>query len=68
MPDQITFTCKKCGSKLLEVPSNPKPNDMVTCAGCGTRSRYAEVQAASIKAGKEAMAKALRDAFGKTRF
>lgn len=65
---QLGFKCPKCGSAGLKVVGNPKPNDMVTCGECGTNTRYAVVQASAIKASKEAHAKALRDAFKKTRF
>jgi transcription elongation factor Elf1 len=65
---QLGLKCPKCGSEGLKVVGNPKPNDMVTCGECGTNTRYAVVQASAIKASKEANAKALRDAFGKTRF
>jgi len=64
---QPGIKCPKCGSDL-KVVGNPKPNDMVPCAECGTNARYAVVQAAAVKASKEAHAKALRDAFKKTRF
>ena len=65
---QLGFKCPKCGSEGLKVVGSPKPNDMVTCGECGTNTRYAVVQASAIKASKEANAKALRDAFKKTRF
>ena len=65
---QLGFKCPKFGNDNLKVTGNPKPNDMVTCSECGTNTRFAVVQAAAVKAGKEANAKALRDAFKKTRF
>ena len=65
---QLGFKCPKCGSEGLKVAGNPKPNDMVTCGECGTNTRFAVVQASAVKASKEANAKALRDAFKKTRF
>jgi transcription elongation factor Elf1 len=64
---QLDFKCPRCGNDL-KVVGHPRPNDMVTCGKCGTNTRYAVVQAAAIKADKEANAKALREAFGKTRF
>jgi RNase P subunit RPR2 len=66
--DKITFKCAKCGRKDFNIPNNPKPNDMVTCRGCGATSRYADVQAATMKLGKEAVEKALRDGFKKAGF
>jgi transcription elongation factor Elf1 len=65
---QITFKCPKCGSRDLKVAGKPKANDMVTCGGCGTNTRYAVIQAAALKAGKDAAAKVLREAFKMPRF
>jgi uncharacterized Zn finger protein len=65
---ELAFKCPKCGSKDLKVTGKPKPSDMVTCGGCGTNTRYAVLQAAALKAGKEAAAKALRQAFKMPRF
>lgn len=56
------------GSQSFKCPSNPKPNDMVTCNGCGASSRYAEVQAAAVKKATEFAEKTVRDALKKAGF
>lgn len=68
MSDQITFKCSKCGSDEFEIPTNPKPNDMITCAGCGCTGKYGEVRKEAIKQSKEAVEKMLRDTLKKAGF
>jgi RNase P subunit RPR2 len=50
--DKITFKCRACGSAKFALPSNPRPDDVVTCSGCGATARYGDVQAATVKLAK----------------
>ena len=61
--DQIAFKCSKCGGTLFEKPANPKPTDLITCAGCGATSRYGDVQAAAVKLTKQEVQRAFTKAF-----
>ncbi len=66
--DSIKIQCSRCGSKLFEHPSDPKPDDMITCSGCGDSARYDAVREAAIEKGKEAITEALRDSLRKAGF
>lgn len=65
MESRLTFTCTKCGSDKFAIPSDPKPDDMVACAGCGGTARYADLQASAIKQAKELVQKSLSGLFRK---
>lgn len=60
--DRITFSCLACGSKDFKFPSDPKPDDLVTCAGCGATSRYEDVQKTALEQGQKAVVDMVRDA------
>ena len=61
--DTISFKCNKCGSKDFNIPADPQPDDMVSCAKCGVEiGRYADVQETLLKLAKEEVEKQLRDA------
>ena len=38
--ESIEFSCSSCGSKDFEFPTNPQPDDLVTCNGCGGQEKY----------------------------
>lgn len=61
--DTIEFSCASCGSKEFKYPENPKPDDMITCNGCGAQDTYAAIQAAAIEQAKNAVSKVLGDSF-----
>ena len=65
---KFTFQCSKCRSKAFDMPANPKPNDAVTCNGCGATSKYAVIQAAAIKQAKQAAEKTIRDSIKRAGF
>ena len=44
MSDLINLACSACGNEKFHQPTNPKPNDQITCAGCGAHSTYGELQ------------------------
>ncbi|WP_024590514.1 MULTISPECIES: hypothetical protein [unclassified Pseudoalteromonas] len=63
MSDKLKLICTACGSKDFEYPARPKPNDQVTCAGCGAASTYGELQAQAEKEAKKIL-----DGIGKNIF
>ena len=63
MTDQLTLKCSGCGSTQFEVPSTPKPADVIKCAGCGATIRYDALQRQAIDAGKDLVSNMFRDAF-----
>lgn len=60
--DLVTLKCGKCGSTRFELPKDPKPNDIVTCAGCKGQGTYNQVMASAKKAVAEDLKKALKKA------
>ncbi|MFZ4876820.1 ECs_2282 family putative zinc-binding protein [Janthinobacterium sp. Mn2066] len=65
MESNLTFTCASCGSGKFEIPSDPRPDDMVTCTGCGGAARYSDLQASAVKQAKEFVQKSLNGLFRK---
>ncbi len=62
-----TITCGKCRVPL-KGPSNPKPNDLLTCPQCGSQiETKAAVEQARKLIGAE-VEKTLKDAFRKAGF
>lgn len=61
----LPISCSACGSKEFRLPAEPQPDDVVTCNGCEKTWRYADLQAATREAAKEAIGKVFRDAFRK---
>jgi len=47
--ETVSIICSGCGSKGFEYPANPKPNDTVTCNGCGAQATYATILEAAEK-------------------
>lgn len=39
MGDTISISCSDCGSKEFIKPENPKPDDIISCKGCGASIR-----------------------------
>ncbi|WP_321419331.1 hypothetical protein [uncultured Desulfobacter sp.] len=39
----VEITCANCGGKDFEYPSDPQPDDVVTCTGCGASATYKEI-------------------------
>ena len=67
MPDAsfVQAKCSECGHELQD-PPGIKPDDILECGSCGTKiGRYADVVAALRGAAREAVNKAVYDAFGK---
>lgn len=65
---ELEIMCSCCRRKKFEIPANPKPNDMVTCARCGASARYKDIQASAVKQAEKAVEKSLRDALKKAGF
>ncbi len=65
MESRMKLHCASCGSDQFDIPSDPKPDDVVACAGCSGTIRYADLQASSLKQAKELVEKSLRDMFRK---
>lgn len=62
--DKITVRCWRCSSDKFQAPSaRPSAADTVTCAGCGARARYGDLQAEAVRLAKAHVQQALRDAF-----
>jgi hypothetical protein len=56
------FVCAECGSKEIQFPDNPQPDDMVICMGCGASNRYDEIQKIAAKLEQDAVTDIVRDA------
>lgn len=56
--------CAKCGSDDFIKPDDPKPDDHITCSGCGEITRWADVESEVVKAAE----KALKDQLAKAGF
>lgn len=67
MANDITFACLDCGSTEFVFPNDPpQDDDIISCNGCGKEiGRYADIQEATIEAGKAEVDKWVEDAFGK---
>lgn len=66
--DTIQFKCAKCGSDKFQFPSkNPRPDDVITCAGCGASGRYKDIQAEAMRQAKKEVEKIFKNAFKKWR-
>ncbi|MFA6986338.1 MAG: hypothetical protein WC213_09035 [Arenimonas sp.] len=52
----VTLKCAACGSDQFERPANPKPQDKITCKGCGATGTYGQV----IQAGKKQIVNKVR--------
>ena len=63
--ETIQFNCPKCGSNTFIKPDKLQPDDTITCAGCGTVTRWADFRAQVVEAAKEIAKKAFRDVLGK---
>lgn len=62
--DKITLRCAHCGSEQFEFPSSsPDPDDVIVCAGCGARGRYADIQAEALKLATKHIQNAVRQVF-----
>lgn len=62
--DKMTFKCSACGSTSFLKPDNPKPDDVIACAGCGATGRYADIQAAAVKIAKARLDKLVAEKLG----
>lgn len=61
MSTTLRFQCAKCGSDKFEIPDDPKPDDTITCAGCGAQGRYGDIQSSARRQAKNAVEKVLGD-------
>ncbi len=52
--------CTTCG-KQFKIPKNPKPNDIITCIGCGDTGRYSDIKSSAINQAKKLIEKQLGD-------
>ena len=48
MADDLQLVCAKCGSTLLDQPDEPKPEDVIACAGCGASATVHELATAAL--------------------
>lgn len=65
MSDSVSFKCANCGSKEFEIPSDPQPDDVITCVGCGAKGTYASIRDMAVSQAKDEIGKMFRDSFGK---
>jgi hypothetical protein len=63
--DNITLRCR-CGSTQFRLPnaSAPKPADVVTCARCGAKAQYGDLQKQAAELVKQELQKKLQSALG----
>lgn len=61
--DNISLKCSKCGSSSFKLPTDPKPDDMIVCAGCGATARYKDVQAQALDQASKFVEDLARDIF-----
>ncbi|OHV96196.1 hypothetical protein AKG95_15425 [Janthinobacterium lividum] len=66
MDSRLTFICDSCGSDKFAIPSDPKPDDMISCAGCGNAARYVDLQESAVKQAKELVQKTFAGLFRKS--
>lgn len=59
----IELKCAACGSKSFELPSDPQPDDFVSCAGCGAKARYEDLRIAAIEQAQKLAGEMLKDVF-----
>lgn len=63
----MTFTvrlrCLHCGSEQFIQPSDPEPDSVFTCSGCGRSSTLQALREQAVKAGEKLIADQLRDMF-----
>lgn len=57
----VTFTCKKCGSTVLETPDSPTDGSRVKCKSCGTDvGTWGELKRAAMQTVKESAQKEIK--------
>ena len=61
--DKISAKCSKCGGTQFSRPTDPGPDDKVTCVGCSASWRYADFHAEFGKASKEFLDKLVAERF-----
>lgn len=59
----ITLRCASCGSDQFQRPDHPKPEDEVTCAGCGATSTYGQIMKSAKEQVMDKVAADFRKAF-----
>lgn len=65
---KINLKCSRCGSERFEIPSTRNDDDVITCAGCGSKGRYGDVVRSARAQAKEAIQNELKSAFKKAGF
>ena len=60
---EASIICSDCGSEDFEYPANPKPDDMVTCNGCGRQDTYGALEAQALAQFEDLIKKGLGDLF-----
>jgi len=45
----ITIRCHKCKGLDFDIPREPKPEDLITCLGCGESGPYGEITTAALE-------------------
>ena len=63
MSSNIEFSCTRCGSKQFQIPTNPKPDDMVVCSGCGGQAKYGVIMDSASNQAKDSVSKMFREAY-----
>lgn len=65
----ISLRCQRCGSEQFQMPrADPRPEDVISCAGCGAQGRFDQIRADALRQAKEQVERALHDAFRGSRF
>ena len=61
---EVTIVCSDCGGKDFECPADPKPDDMITCNGCGRQDTYKVLEALALEQLEGIIKKGSGDIFG----
>lgn len=57
----VTFECKKCSGKKIELPDNPNDESIAKCASCGVEfGRWGDIRKAARDKVSEEFKKGLR--------
>lgn len=61
---KITFSCKKCGGAVLELPDDYDETSIAKCKSCGTEfGTWGKVKAKAMDAAKQEVRQKFKDAF-----
>jgi len=61
--NSIEFSCSNCGSNNFKVPTDPKPDDIIICGGCGGQEKYGVLKRSAIKQAEKLVSDKLMNMF-----